>query len=299
MTKNKYIDLHIHSNISDGDFTPKQIIGIAGNNNVKILSIADHDSISSLEEFKENISSGLLGINGIELSSYVTHNNEEKKIHILGYCFDEKKYQFKNLVNEMNEKRKNAHLRLLKDLREKIKDFPDEEIKKLNINRYCWFDREIIDCLERSKYPKEIIDELKLYYKIHKFNYGNDYNLDAKRVIDTIHSVGGYAVLAHPMSYDFSNDKDIVSIIINKLTDMGLDGLEIYHSECLLSDTIWLREIVNKNSLLYSAGSDFHRFIDSDGRKIGFGINNNLCVQETSLTNEILKTKKYFKKVKQ
>lgn len=297
MIRNKYIDLHIHSNYSDGNFTPKQLINIAENNNVKILAITDHDSISGLREFKDNISYGLFGVNGIELSSYIVDNNENTRIHILGYCFDEKNYLFQKLVNEMNDKRRNIHLRLLKELREKIKKIPEEEIKKININRYCWFDREVIECLEKSKYPKEIIDELKLHYKINKFSYGDDYNLNVRRVIDGIHSAGGYVVLAHPMSYDFSYDKDRVSRIINKLIDMGIDGIEIFHTECSLNDTIWLREIVNKNNLLYSVGSDFHRFIDSDGRQIGLGIDNNLCISETSLTNEILKTKKYFKKV--
>ena len=100
------------------------------------------------------------------------------------------------------------------------------------------------------------------------------------------------------MAYKFSNDKDKVFRIINKLIHMGIDGIEIYQSDCLSVDTLWLDKIVNENNLLSSVGSDFHRIKNSDGRQIGFGINYNLCITETSLTNEIIKSKKYFRKVK-
>lgn len=298
MAVDRYIDLHIHSNNSDGTFTPKQLVDIAEKNNVGILSITDHDSISGLEEFKCSIPYDVIGVKGIEFSSFIMDNNEKIKLHILGYGFDEDNYLFQLLVNEMREKRKVKHLELLKKLREKIKNLPEENIQKLNIDRYCWFDREVINCLEQAEYSKEIIDELRNYYKINRFSYGSEYDLDVKRVIEAIHLAGGYVVFAHPMAYKFSNDKDMVLRIINNLIYMEIDGVEIYQSDCLCDDSIWLNRIVSDNNLLYSVGSDFHRTINSDGRQIGLGINNNLCITQTSLINEIIKSKKYFRKVK-
>ncbi len=297
MTNDKFIDLHIHSNNSDGTFAPKQLVDIAEKNNVGILSITDHDSISGLDEFKCNIPYDMLGVKGIEFSSFIIDNNEKIKLHILGYCFDEKNYLFQSLINEMTEKRIDKHLKLLKEVKEKIKRLPEEEIEKLNIDRYCWFDREVISCLEKIKYSKENIDELRNYYKINRFSYGSDYDLDVKRVIDAIHSASGYVVFAHPMAYKFSSDKDRIERIIKILILMGIDGIEIYQSDCMIKDIIWLGKIANENNLLFSVGSDFHRIKNSDGRQIGLGINNNLCITETSLTNEIIKSKKYFRKV--
>lgn len=295
MTNDKYIDLHIHSNNSDGTFTPKQLVDIANKNNVRMLSITDHDSISGLDEFKYNIPYDMLGVKGIEFSSFIMDNNEKIKLHILGYCFDENNYLFQSLVNEMNKKRIDKHLKLLKEVKEKIKRISEDELKKININKYCWFDKEVISCLERAKYSKEIIEELKMYYKINRFSYGSDYDLDVKRVIEAIHLAGGYVILAHPMAYKFSNDKDKILKIIKKLINMGIDGIEIYQSDCLSVDTIWLDKIVTDNNLLYSVGSDFHRTNNSDGRQIGLGIDGNLCIVETSLTNEIINKRLYFK----
>lgn len=298
MGNGKYIDLHIHSTNSDGTFTPSQLVDMASNNKVGILSITDHDSIEGLNEFQYNLPSDMTGVKGIEFSSFIIDNNKKIKLHILGYGFDENNYLFTSLVNEMREKRINKHLELLENIREKIKRLPEEEIQKLNINRYCWFDREVISCLEKAKYSKETIDELRKYYKANRFSYGNDYDLDVKRVIDAIHQAGGYVIFAHPMAYKFSDDRDTILRIISKLISMGIDGIEIYQSDCISDNTRWLRKIVNENNLLYSVGSDFHRNINSDGREIGLGIDNNLCIEETTLTNEIIETKKYFGKVK-
>lgn len=297
MVNEKYIDLHVHSNNSDGAFSPKQLVKMAYENNIGILAIADHDSICGLDEFKSNILTGMMGVKGVEFSSYIIDGNEKFRIHMLGYCFDEKNNYFQLLVNEMKTKRINTHLKLLKELEEKIKKLPEEEIGKLNMDRYCWFDREVINCLKQSNYSQEIIEELKKYYKINRFSYGEDYDLDVKRVIDAIHAAGGYAIFAHPMAYKFSKDKHKVEIIINKLIDMGIDGIEIYQSDCKIKDSLWLKQIVDSKNLLYSVGSDFHRIINSDRRQIGLGIDNNLCIEKTSLSNEIIREKKFFKKV--
>lgn len=294
--KNNYIDLHVHTNYSDGLFYPKDIINLAKENNVQILSITDHDSISSLEEFKNNICDKMIGIKGVEFSSYINIFNKKIKLHILGYCFDENNINLKKLINEMLEKRREAHINLLKEINNKIKNFPEENLSKINFDRYCWFDREIINYLEDNNVSKEKIEYLRNFYKFNKFSYGFDYDLPARKVIDAIHSAGGYVIFAHPMAYKI--EKEQMELIINHLISMGIDGIETYQSDCSDKDSMWLNKIVETNNLLNSVGSDFHRIIRSDGRKIGLGINNNLCIEETLLTNKILQKKQYFERNK-
>ena len=294
--KINYIDLHVHTNYSDGAFHPKDIINKANENNVKILSITDHDSISALEQFKNNICDGMIGVKGTEFSSYINIFNKKVKLHILGYCFDENNIYFKKLINEMLEKRRDVHIKLLKEVKDKIKNFPEEKLSEINFDRYCWFDREIINYLEDNNISKEKIECLRNFYKINKFSYGFDYDLPVRIVIDAIHSAGGYAIIAHPMAYEI--EKNEMLLIINRLINIGIDGIETYQADCSDKDSIWLNKIVQDNNLLNSVGSDFHRMIRSDGRKIGLGINNNLCIEETLLTNKILQKKQYFESKK-
>ncbi|MBE6144756.1 MAG: PHP domain-containing protein [Firmicutes bacterium] len=290
----KYIDLHVHSNNSDGYFTPTEIIELANDNSTKILSIADHDTIEGLNEFKKSIKKGLVGINGVEFSSYIVINNKKIKLHILGYGFNENNHKLEELLNEMKDKRIDAHMSVVKKVKEMVKVLPEEEIGYLNFSRYCWFDREIIKCFEEGNYSKESIDKLRVYYKANRFSYGEDYEVSVRHVIDAIHSAGGYVVFAHPMAYKL--DKAEVEVITHKLISMGIDGIEIYQSDCLKKDTIWLYDIAKKHDLLTSVGSDFHRLVNTDGRFIATGINNNLCISETSLTDKLLTKKKYFRR---
>ena len=296
MVKKGYIDLHVHSYESDGIFSPKYLVGEANKNNVSILSITDHDTIRGLDAFRGSIPSDMIGIKGVEFSSYVVDNGDIFKIHMLGYCFDETNPAFKSLICEMADKRVNAHLGLLNVLKEKIKGFPKEKIQELGIDKYCWFDREIINYLVMQNYPTEMLESLRTYCKDNRFSYGRDYDLNARKVIDAIHSAGGYAVFAHPMAYNFSNNIDRLKNVIDKLIEFNVDGIEIYQSDCPRKDTIWLKNIADNNHLLYSVGSDFHRDVNSDGRQIGLGIDNSLCITETTLTNEIIESKKYIKR---
>ena len=77
-----YIDLHIHTTNSDGHFSPKEIVNLAYDNNTSFISISDHDSINGIEELKENLKDGMIGINGVEFSSYILINNKK-----LNYTF--------------------------------------------------------------------------------------------------------------------------------------------------------------------------------------------------------------------
>ena len=117
-----------------------------------------------------------------------------------------------------------------------------------------------------------------------------------QRVIDAIHSADGFVVLAHPMAYKLTSDE--VTNIISKLSDLGIDGVEVYQSDCSVGDSLYLMQLADKFNLLQSVGSDFHRNFNSDGRMIGKGIDNNLCIEETSLTNKLLSLKKDFRRNK-
>lgn len=287
-----YIDMHIHTDNSDGQLSPKEVIEEASKNNTSFISIADHDSISGLNQFKQNLLSNMTGTNGIEFSAYIEIDGKKYKIHILGYGFDQNETKFHQLVEEMKNKRIFAHRKLIHGIEENTKLDLEESMSKVNIERYSWFDREIIKQLKSENLDDELMDKVKKYLEKEHFQYDKDYYVNAKKVIDTIHSAGGYVVFAHPMDYDFY--KETITKIILKLTTLGIDGLEIYQSECTKEDSAWLKKMTEELGLLYSAGSDFHRF-NADGRVIGHGINESLCIKSTSLSKKLIKENKTYK----
>ena len=294
--KKKYVDLHIHTNKSDGLFSPTEIIYKANENNTTFISICDHDTIKGIEELQLNLLENMIGVNGVEFSSYLNIEEKRIKLHILGYGFNKNSDYLLKLVEEMKIKRMQAHKKVLNLLKVMSIPLPEKSISQLDMERYCWFDREIIKCLEIENYNLAKIEQLRNYFKTNRFSYGKDYELESSRVIDAIKSAGGIAVLAHPMAYRLPRN-DVLKII-KKLANIGIDGVEIYQSDCTFEDSEYLLNISNKYKLLYSVGSDFHRETNSDGRIIGNGINRNLCVEETSLSNKILEKKLFFERNK-
>lgn len=293
MRLKSYIDLHIHTFNSDGYFSPTEIVDLSKTNNTNFIAISDHDTINGLNEFHKNLQSGMIGVDGVEFSSYIQLEDKKIKLHILGYGFEKNNTELLKLLNEQKEKRLKSHQMLLDFFKKQLTKLPEKSISQIDMERYCWFDREIIKCMEQEKYSQDIIEYYKEYFKNNKFSYGKEYDLEASRVINGIKSANGLVVLAHPMAYKLT--KEEITKIIKQLAKLGIDGIEVYQSDCSYEDSLYLNAIAKKYNLLCSVGSDFHRIINTDGRLIGRGINDNLCIEETSLTNKILERKMYFK----
>ena len=81
----KLIDLHTHTNYSDGSLSPNELINLAIKKRVGTLAITDHDTLEGVKTIDRNdsliVDSGIKLINGIELSAKVTSG----RMHILGY----------------------------------------------------------------------------------------------------------------------------------------------------------------------------------------------------------------------
>ncbi len=290
----KYIDMHVHTNKSDGMFSCNEVVDMAHENNTEILAITDHDTINGINMFQNCLYEDMKGVKGVEFSSYIIQNGQKIRLHILGYGFDENNEKLAILLTETKEKRLNAHIELLNFLQKRLKKLPEKSLASLDMEKYCWFDREVIKCMEQENFPLETINYYKQYFKTNRFSYGTDYDLPVSRVIDGIHAAGGLVVFAHPMAYKLSREQ--VEPIIKNLVSLGIDGIEVYQSDCSYADSEFLQKQAAKYNVLTSVGSDFHRLINSDGRLIGHGIDDNLCIQETSLTNKILSKKMYFSK---
>lgn len=289
MNKKKYIDMHIHSIHSDGNLSVEELIKLASVNNVGTLSITDHDSLGAYNNMSKN---NLEIINGIEFSSYCFVNGKKIKVHILAYDYDISNNELLNLVYSYRDKRifiHNEYKNILMNVYEKVSD---EILNELSVEKYCWFDRIIIETLVKHNVPIEIIENIKKIYLANKFCYTNnvqEYEVDYKEVINIIKNANGLSVLAHPFEYNLSNS-DII-LLIKELKNQGLDGLEIFQSECSLEGNIFLQNIAKKLNLLESGGSDFHRHFTNDMRKLGLGINNNLCIDDITLLHKIRERK--------
>lgn len=263
----KIIDLHIHTNISDGTFTPKQIIDEAVKNGVSVIAIADHDTIDAYtdELFEYAKDKNIQIIKAVEISTKIA----KAGIHVLGYNFD------------INNKELREKLSILRNARH---DYLYNVAFKLNELGYILNVEELdkIEAVTKAHIAKDVVSneqnqELLLQSFGHIPNKGEfietimNENCPAyvkKETVtpieaaELIRSAGGKVILAHPVAYTYEDnlsDKDIMSLV----KEMKADGIEanyIYsdRNNNKINDIDKWNKLAKDNNLIVTVGSDFH-----------------------------------------
>lgn len=242
------IDLHIHTNASDGTDSPEKIVGLAKANNVSAIAITDHDCVDSLLNIEK---SDIEIIPGIEFSV-----NCDPAIHILGLFIDIHNTDLILYLKHVAKIKKIIFLQALRKLQSKNIDVTEILKNKENTS----LDK-VKSFLKGKKYfsDSEIDKIFSPFLEKWKENL-----LNADDCIRLIHECNGLAILAHPL-LSFSSLKN-AETVIKDLVKFGLDGIEVYHSSHSLDEIVMLKKMAENLNILISGGSDYH----SNKECIGF-----------------------------
>ena len=242
-----YADLHIHTIYSDGSFPPAVIIRHAVKNNLKIISITDHDSVDGIAaSIEEGEKSGVEVIPGIEISTTV----DTGEIHILGYFIDyTDEYFLKSLkrIQEIRIKRMSVMVDKLKKLAVDI-DF-DELIEYVSNNSICRL--HLAHFLKKKGIVGSVYEAFDRYIGSGKPAYEKMNALTPEEGIELISNAGGVSILAH---HGLTRRDDLIDAMIYT----GLNGLEVYHSGHSEEDTNRYFQMTKDKGLLVTGGSDCH-----------------------------------------
>ena len=290
----KKIDLHIHTNKSDGLLSPKEIIDEAKRKHVQTIAIADHDTIDAYTDEVYNYAKD----NEIELITAVEISTKTKKcgIHVLGYNIDtSNKY-----LNESLKKIRNARHDYLHNVANKL----NKMNYILNINKL-----DMIEAVTKAHIAMDIISNktnekqlLKQFGHIPSKGefietimnencpaYVKKETVTPKEVAEIIRKAGGKVVLAHPVAY-VHEDNLTMNEILEIINDMKADGLEanyIYtdRNNNIVNEIEKWNKFAEENHLFVTIGSDFHM---EDGNHAEIGLENVGVVLEDEKANEIL-----------
>ena len=283
----KRIDLHIHTTMSDGAFTPKQVIDEAYKNGVSVMAIADHDTTESYtdELFEYAKSKNIKLIPAVEISTKAS----KAGVHVLGYNFDWKDEKFKEELFKL----RNIRHDYLHDVAKKLEEIGYylnvEELDKIDAVTKAHI---ALDIVSNEKNKAKLMNDFGYIPSKGEFietimnencpAYVKKRTVSPKQAADIIREANGKVVLAHPVAYvheDGFIDEDILKII----NDMKPDGLEanyIYvdRNNNLINETKKWNEFAKENNLFVTIGSDFH---NKDGIRpeIGF-VNTNFTLTE-------------------
>lgn len=251
----EFIDLHVHSNASDGSFTPSQVAGLALDAGLRAIALTDHDTIDGISEIMDYTKDKPLEVvPGIELSCYY----QNREVHILGFYVD---YENPAL---------NCELAVLKQAREgrniKMIELMQKDGLPITMEKLLHGNPDSV--ITRAHFARVLVEEGVCKDKETAFRkyigIGCKYYLPKPQVTceTAMHILTTYskaAFLAHPLLYHLGYRQ--IEELLGYLKSLGLKGLEAYHSSNNAYESDKLRQIAQTLDLGISGGSDFHGII--------------------------------------
>ena len=246
------IDLHVHSNASDGSLTPSEVADEAIRMGLKAIALTDHDTVDGIPEILEYTKDKDLEIvPGIEVSCYY----KKREIHILGFYID---YENENLQKELNflkEQRENRNIKMVELMQ---KDGLNVTMEKLlhgnpdSVITRAHFARVLVEegiCKDKEAAFRKYIGVGCKYYLPKP-------QVPCEKAMDILNKYAKCSFLAHPLLYHFGYAQ--IEELVDYLKTLGLTGIEAYHSSNNTYESDKLRSIALHHDLLISGGSDFH-----------------------------------------
>lgn len=284
----KRIDLHIHSTVSDGTLTPKEVIDEAYKNEVSVIAIADHDTVDAYnnELFEYAESKNIKLINAVEISAKA----KKAGVHVLGYNLDVNNEEFKERLSKIRNARHDYLHKVAKKLTDLGYYVNLTELDKIDAVTKAHIAIDVITNLaNKHKLLKEfghIPSKGEFIETIMNENcpaYVEKVTVSPREAGKMIRTAKGKVVLAHPVAYvheDNLTDEDILDII----KELKPDGLEAYYlyvdkdNKKFDESKKWC-EFAKDNNLFTTIGSDFHNTKKKLKPQIGF-VNTNFTLPE-------------------
>lgn len=270
------VDLHVHSNCSDGTFSPKELVEYALTHNISAFALTDHDTTAGLDEAishaatlsgkvseKNPDGKELTVIPGIEFST----EYEGRDIHIVGLFIDYKSEPFTKHIADFVASRDARNEKMCRLLTEHGIDitydklqamYPGAVITRAHYGRFLY----------ENGYVKSISEAFDRYVGDYAPCFVPREKVTPVQAVELIRATGGIPVLAHPTLYHMSKER--LDRLVQTLTDAGLLAIEGIYSTYSATETREIHELAGKYNLRISGGSDFHG-ANKPGLQFGIG----------------------------
>ena len=267
------IDLHTHSNRSDGSYSPSELIDLAVQKGITYIALTDHDTIEGIDEAKrraEEISSSsdtkISVIPGIEFST----DWNGRDVHVVGLNIDHTNKEFVGKLDFFLDSREGRNRKMAENLRNigigisydaLLKSFPDSVLTRAHFAKYLYeygYVRSTHEAFERYLGP-----DAPCYVPREK--------ITPVQAVEMTLMAGGIPVLAHPLIYKFGDEK--LRELIAEMKEYGLVGIEAMYSTHSAEDEEYIKALAKECGLRISGGSDFHG-TNKPGIDLGTGCGN-------------------------
>lgn len=281
------IDLHVHSNRSDGTYSPTELVDYAIEKGLKAFALTDHDTVDGLKEAlqyaeslraKQALSTSHLStpdmgaadtnsdsdkpdnsvthiipeiIPGIEFST----EYQGQDVHIVGLYIDYENEGFQKYLQDFVDSRNTRNEKMCRLLQEAGIDITYEALLQE-------FPDAVITRAHYAKYLlshgyiKSMNEAFERFVGNHAPCYVPREKVTPAQAVQLILRAGGIPILAHPILYHMSDKR--LDTLVSELKTAGLMGIEAIYSTYAPAEERQIRRLAGKYNLLISGGSDFH-----------------------------------------
>lgn len=247
------IDLHTHTNFSDGTDTPTELINKALASGITTLAITDHDSISGWDEAIAALRPGLSLVPGAEISCQTT---DGISVHVLGLLFDSNHVELMNTLSRTRENRHGRMEKIIARINEAGIDISMADVLEQLSDGATLGRPHLADALvkkgvvaSREEAFTQMLHNNSKYYVSH-------YSPSPEAAIKLIKEAGGVAVIAHPMA---SHRGRVISYeTFGSIINSGLDGIEVDHRDHTPDEKKELINLAKEFDLVMTGSSDYH-----------------------------------------
>jgi predicted metal-dependent phosphoesterase TrpH len=247
-------DLHVHSSVSDGRFSPSELVRKAVELELGGIALTDHDTIGGIDEFlRVDCPDWLTRVPGVEIST----EHEGHQAHILGYFVASDSVVLKKKLEWLSDSRRRRFPKMLSRLQEMGIDFSEEEVDSV-ISGVGSPGRPHIAMLLLNRGLVSSTDEAFMKYVGRgKPAYVKKDTLASLDVIEMLSEIGAAPVLAHPLTMRNAD----LRTIFKEFMDHGMVGVETtydYSHMQYLGDPKSVNRALEGLGLIETGGSDFH-----------------------------------------
>lgn len=247
------IDLHVHSNASDGNLSPKEVVNFAKSKGLRAIALTDHDTVDGLHDaLEEGKDIGLEVIPGLEISAQLSNG----PMHLLGYYVRPSDKKLREILKKLQLMRMSRNQKIL----EKLNNYGVH----LSESNLLAFSKEgqlgrphFARAMVKEGYVSAMEEAFRRYLGKGAPAYVDKERLQPEEAILMITEAGGIPVLAHPYSLEIRDGLEFEAHLI-KWIDMGLMGIEGFYPDHDGRDGSLYRYLGGKYNLIITGGTDYH-----------------------------------------
>lgn len=247
------IDLHTHSNISDGTDSPAELIHKAQSAGISVLALTDHDTIAGWDSARTALKTGMDLVLGAEISCQA---EDGVSVHMLGLLFDSKNLVLQEELAKTRDNRLTRMDRIIEKLNAAGIEISIEEVLDQLTEGATLGRPHLADALIAKGHVKNREDAFAALLHNRSKYYVSHYSPTPEAAIRLIKAAGGVAVIAHP--YASHRGRVLTAESLRGLVEAGLDGIEIDHRDHSESERASLLRVAYSYDLAITGASDYH-----------------------------------------